>query len=91
LTIKEGMNRVQRANEGEREGVEVSKEQPRKRAASRCSICGTLGHTARTCSQRTGNNSYKGLGIARTFGGRHCLYGCTRGFGYEGLDSVHYT
>jgi hypothetical protein len=57
LTIEEGMNRVRRTNEGERGGVEVSEEQPRKRAAPRCSICGTVGHTARTCSQRTGNSS----------------------------------
>jgi hypothetical protein len=27
---------------------------------------------------------YKGFpGIPRTFGGRHCLYGCTRGSGYR--------
>jgi hypothetical protein len=57
LTIKEEVNRVQRANEEERGGVEVSKEQPRKRAAPRCSVCNILGHTARTCSQRTGNSS----------------------------------
>jgi hypothetical protein len=57
LTIKEGLNRVQKDNKEERGIVEVSKEQPRKRAAPRCSLCGTIGHTARTCSQRTGNSS----------------------------------
>jgi hypothetical protein len=37
LTIKEGLNRVRRANEGERGAIEVgeiSENQPRKRAAS---------------------------------------------------------
>jgi hypothetical protein len=57
LIIKKGINRVRRTNKEERGGIEVSKEQPRKRAAPRCSICGTIGHTARICSQRTGNSS----------------------------------
>jgi hypothetical protein len=56
LTIKKGVDRVRRAGKQGRGMIEVSKEQPRKRAASRCSICGIIGHTARTCSQRTGNN-----------------------------------
>jgi hypothetical protein len=57
LTIEEGVDRVRRAGEQEREIVEVSEEQPRKRAAPRCSVCGTIGHTARTCPQRTRNSS----------------------------------
>jgi hypothetical protein len=57
LTIKEEVDRVRRAGEQERGIVEVSKEQPRKRAAPRCSVCGTIGHTARTCPQRTRNSS----------------------------------
>jgi hypothetical protein len=57
LTVEEEINRVRDTNEEERGGVEVSEEQPRKRAAPRCSVCGTTGHTARTCSQRTGNSS----------------------------------
>jgi hypothetical protein len=32
-------------------------------------------------SPREYDEIYKGFGIARTFGGRHCLYGCTRGSG----------
>jgi hypothetical protein len=60
LTIEEGIDRVRRANKGERgvmEVEEISENQPRKRAAPRCSVCNILGHTARTCSQRTGNSS----------------------------------
>jgi hypothetical protein len=57
LTVEEGINRVRRANKEERGRAEVSEEQPRKRAAPRCSVCNIVGHTARTCSQRTGNNS----------------------------------
>jgi hypothetical protein len=57
LTIKEGVNRVQRANEEEKGVIKVSENQPRKRAAPRCSVCGTIGHIARTCSQRTRNSS----------------------------------
>jgi ribosomal protein S14 len=57
LIIEEGVNRVRRANEEERGVIKVSKDQPRKRAAPRCSVCGTIGHTARTCSQRTRNSS----------------------------------
>jgi hypothetical protein len=57
LTIEEGLNRVRGANKDEIESIEISEEQPRKRAASRCSIYGILEHTACTCSQRTGNNS----------------------------------
>jgi hypothetical protein len=57
LTVKKEINRVQRVNEEEREGIKISEEQSRKRASSRCSVCGTIGHTARTCSQRTGNSS----------------------------------
>jgi hypothetical protein len=60
LIIEEGIDRVRRANEGERlimEVGEVSENQPRKRAAPQCSVCGIIGHTARTCSQRTGNSS----------------------------------
>jgi hypothetical protein len=56
LSVEEGMNRVQKVNEEERGVVEASDPQPRKRAAPQCSVCGILGHTARTCSQRTGNN-----------------------------------
>jgi hypothetical protein len=60
LTVKEGIDRVRRANEGVREAVkvgEISENQPRKRAAPQCSVCGTIGYTARICSQRTGNSS----------------------------------
>lgn len=57
LTIEEGIDRVRRANEEESRVVEVTEERPQKRAARQCSICGTVGHTARTCSQRTRNSS----------------------------------
>jgi Tfp pilus assembly protein PilE len=57
LTIKEEMNRVRRANKAERQAVKQADPQPRKRAVQQCSMCGILGHTARTCSQRTGNSS----------------------------------
>jgi hypothetical protein len=57
LTVKEGIDRVRRANEEERRVVEQADSQPRKRAVQQCSVYGILGHTARTCSQRTGNSS----------------------------------
>jgi hypothetical protein len=60
LTIKEEIDRVRRANKEERQAVEVgevSENQPQKRAAPRCSVYSTIGHTARTCSQRTGVSS----------------------------------
>jgi hypothetical protein len=57
LTVKEGIDRVRRANEEERGMVERADPQPRKRAVQQCSVCGILGHTARTCSQRTRNSS----------------------------------
>jgi hypothetical protein len=57
LTVKEGMDRVRRVNKVERGVIEQASPQPRKRAVQQCSVCGILGHTARTCSQRTGNNS----------------------------------
>jgi hypothetical protein len=56
LTVKEGLNHVQRNDEEERGIVEISEKQPRKRAAPRCSIYSITRHTARTCSQRTGNS-----------------------------------
>ncbi|EDN08103.1 conserved hypothetical protein [Histoplasma mississippiense (nom. inval.)] len=46
LRVEEGIDRVRSVNEQENEKVEVSDSQPRKRAAPRCSICGTIGHTA---------------------------------------------
>jgi hypothetical protein len=57
LTVEEGMNRVQRAAEEERELVEQADSRPRKRAVQQCSVCGILGHTARTCSQRIRSDS----------------------------------
>jgi hypothetical protein len=57
LIIKKEINRVRRTNKEKREVIKISKNQPRKRAAPRCSVCGTIGHTARTCSQRTRNSS----------------------------------
>jgi hypothetical protein len=57
LTIKEGMDRVRRANKAERQAVKQADSQSRKRAVQQCSVCRILGHTARTCSQRTGNSS----------------------------------
>lgn len=57
LGVEEGLDRIQRVNEWEQGVVEAAESQPRKRAAPRCSVCGIIGHTARTCSRRTGNNS----------------------------------
>ncbi|KAL1957115.1 hypothetical protein VTO42DRAFT_6373 [Malbranchea cinnamomea] len=56
LTVEEGIHHVRRLNEGETGVVEQPEEPPQKRVARQCSICGALEHTARTCSQRTGNN-----------------------------------
>lgn len=57
LTIEEGIDRVRRAKEEESRVVEVTEERPQKRAARQYSICGTVGHTACKCSQRTRNSS----------------------------------
>ncbi|KAL1958248.1 hypothetical protein VTO42DRAFT_4756 [Malbranchea cinnamomea] len=43
LRVEEGLDRVQRINEQEREVEEASDTQPRKRAAPRCSMCNTIG------------------------------------------------
>ncbi|KAL1960690.1 hypothetical protein VTO42DRAFT_6520 [Malbranchea cinnamomea] len=57
LNAEEGMECVQRRNEDERGVTERPEERPQKRVARRCSICGAVEHTARTCSQRTRNSS----------------------------------
>ncbi|KAL1954569.1 hypothetical protein VTO42DRAFT_1044 [Malbranchea cinnamomea] len=57
LTVEEGMGHVRRFTEGEIGVVEQPEERLQKRVARQCSICGSLEHTARTCSQCTRNIS----------------------------------
>ena len=56
LTVQEGQLRTQSIQNGENVGVEQSVHEPKTRAPSKCSLCSSLEHTARTCAQRYSNN-----------------------------------
>ena len=56
LTVQEGQLRTQSIQNGENVGVEQSVHEPKTRAPSKCSLCSSLDHTARTCAQRYSNN-----------------------------------
>jgi hypothetical protein len=56
LTVQEGLNRLQGADLGPREGLADQQAQPQIRAPRMCSICRSLEHTARTCAQRVASN-----------------------------------
>jgi hypothetical protein len=56
LTVQEGLNRSQIDNLEPIEGSTGQPAKPRTRAPRTCSICRSLEHTARTCSQRVISN-----------------------------------
>jgi hypothetical protein len=51
LTVQEGLNRLQGANLEPVEGLTDQPARPQTRAPRMCSICRSLKHTARTCTQ----------------------------------------
>jgi hypothetical protein len=56
LTVQEGQTRTQSVRNVEGEGNRESVNEPKRRAPSRCSLCSSYEHTARTCAQRYSNN-----------------------------------
>jgi hypothetical protein len=56
LTVQEGLVRTQSVGNVENGGGEQSINEPKRRAPSKCSLCSSLEHTARTCAQRYSNN-----------------------------------
>ena len=56
LTVQEGLVRTQSVQNGGNMVGEQSVNEPKTRAPSKCSLCSSLEHTARTCAQRSSNN-----------------------------------
>ncbi len=56
LTVQEGLVRTQSVGNIENGGGEQPVNEPKRRAPSKCSLCSSLEHTARTCAQRYSNN-----------------------------------
>ena len=52
LTIQEGQARTQSLQNSEGGEMEQPINEPKRRAPSKCSLCSSLEHTARTCAQR---------------------------------------
>lgn len=52
LTVQEGLNLLQPAIISQTSGIANTELEPRKRAPRTCSLCGSLEHTARTCSSK---------------------------------------
>ena len=52
LTVQEGQNRIQTIQNTQEVAQEQARLPVRKRAPPRCSMCGSLEHTARTCPER---------------------------------------
>lgn len=52
LSVQEGENRTQQLGLQLNEDIGDSTPRPRQRAPSRCSGCGTIGHTIRNCPNK---------------------------------------
>lgn len=52
LTVEEGVRRVERRDTRTDAPIEVNSAQAQTRAPRRCSKCGSIDHTARTCQQQ---------------------------------------
>ena len=56
MTVREGELRTQSLRNVEERGEDQSVTQPKTKAPSRCSVCSSYEHTARTCAIRYGTN-----------------------------------
>ena len=56
LTGREGQNRAKKRKMVDKVESEISNAQPKRRAPSKCSLCSSYEHTARTCLERAASN-----------------------------------
>jgi hypothetical protein len=52
ISVREGRDRIQQLNTEVEEQAKEQASRPRQRAPARCSGCGTVGHTIRSCPSK---------------------------------------